>query len=252
MSLTGVPNGNQWIEGGNIARVHANTPMSDGQTDRDGIIRAVYFVRAIPHGETHGKQPQGIVGSRRNPRRDRVALSYMLCENRLRRIPDRILALVTDVSDPQRRVSAHFPDAHRECHDLLGLAALALRIVVQPVLRQIDDDAHMWSGRQDVTAGNQQFLAGARQPGIDPGIDSNDFLGTQAVLARQIVQRVLVDGDDGLVFADTSSLSPDKVYVVACAGFAPASTRRLMSAAAAPPNPSCRINCFPIPCISPG
>ena len=68
---------------------------------------------------------------------------------------------------PERRAPIHLADADRIGDDLDGAAALGLRIVVEPMLGQIDDDALVRARRQNVPARNHELLAGARQPGID-------------------------------------------------------------------------------------
>ena len=60
----------------------------------------------------------------------------------------------------------------------------------------------MRTRRQDVAAGNDDLLAGTGQPGIDPWIDADELLGPEAVIAREVVEGVLIDGLDGLVLAE--------------------------------------------------
>jgi hypothetical protein len=81
------------------------------------------------------------------------------------------------------------------------MTSMGLRKIIQPMLGQIDDDAFARTRRQNVTSRHDQLLAGARQPGIDPRVHPNDFFRTQTVFRREIVQRVLIHRDDGLIFA---------------------------------------------------
>src|SRR5665213_1505831 len=104
---------------------------------------------------------------------NRIAVLHMFCENGFGRIPDWILALVADIGGSQWGPPAHFSDADRISHDLLRLAALGLWIIVEPVLRQIDDNPHMRTRRQNMASRDDELLARARQPGINPRVDSD-------------------------------------------------------------------------------
>jgi len=69
----------------------------------------------------------------------------------------------------------------------IGAPRFGLGVVIEPVLREIDDDSLSRSGRQNMPAGHDELPARARQPGVDARIDSNQFLGSQAVLSGEIV-----------------------------------------------------------------
>ena len=56
--------------------------------------------------------------------------------------------------------------------------------------------------RQNVTAGNDDHLAGTGNPGIDPRIDADQLLRPKAIRAREVVEGVLIDGHHGLVLAE--------------------------------------------------
>ena len=77
-----------------------------------------------------------------------------------------------------------------------------LRIIIEAVFGQVDDDSFARSGRQDMPARDDDLFAGAGQPWIHIGIDANEFLGAQAVRSRKIVEGVLVDGFDTLVLTN--------------------------------------------------
>ncbi len=85
---------------------------------------------------------------------------------------------------------------------LLRHVPLRLRIIVEAVLGNIDDDARVRAGGQDVPARNEYGFVGAGNPRIELGIDADQFLRAEAVLARQVVEGVLIDGLDALVLAE--------------------------------------------------
>jgi hypothetical protein len=51
-------------------------------------------------------------------------------------------------------------------------------------------------------AGNAHLLVRARNPGVHPGIDPDDLLGPEAVLRRQVVECVFINGRDRLVLTE--------------------------------------------------
>jgi hypothetical protein len=64
----------------------------------------------------------------------------------------------------------HSADADRvRDHDPL-FSRLGLRVVIQAMLRQINDDPFVGRWRQDATDGEQDFLSLAGQPDISAGI----------------------------------------------------------------------------------
>src|ERR1700730_13941417 len=101
----------------------------------------------------------------------------MFLANGFRRVPRGILLLPDHAGSSERRAPIHLADAHRMSDDLDRSATLRFGIVIEPVLGEIDDDSLSRSGRQNMSAGNGEILARARQPGIDARIDSNQFLG---------------------------------------------------------------------------
>ena len=101
------------------------------------------------------------------------------------------------MSDAERRAPIHLADADRIGDDLDRAAAFGLRIIIKPVLGKIDDDSFVRAGRKNVPSRDHQHFAGPRQPGIDAGIDPDQFLGTEAVARGQVVKGVLINRFDG-------------------------------------------------------
>ena len=199
--------------------------MRHRQTDRDRIIGAVDHVGAVAGRQPHGEQAQRIIRARtaRASAADRPPPHAPCAPIRADTRPDSSPCAITCVR-PIGRVPVHLADAHRVGDDLTRLAALRLGVVVEPVLRQIDHDALARPGRQDMPARNDDLLVGPGQPRIDARIDANDLLGAEAVFARQIVERVLIDGRDGLVLAHHRNHRASAAYRRSPAPVQPASS----------------------------
>src|SRR6202158_6054737 len=114
-------------------------------------------VGAIAGRESHREQTEWIVRPRRHPRRQRIASGRMFLTHRFGWIPDRVLFLGDHMGYAARRLPLHLTDTDRVGDHLARLAALRFWIVVEPVLRQIDDDALMRGRRQDMTTRNDDL-----------------------------------------------------------------------------------------------
>ena len=158
-------------------------------------------VGPVAGGQAHGEQSERVVGTRGHDGGQRVTGGGVFLAHGLGRIPGRILLLLDDVSQAQRGAPIHFPDAHRIGNDLAAAIAVRLRVVVEAMLGQIDDDAFTRTRRQNMLIRDNEGLARTGQPGIYPGIDANDLLGPQAEFAREVVQRVLVHRHHRLILA---------------------------------------------------
>src|SRR6266853_2207810 len=98
----------------------------------------------------------------------------------------------------------HFADAHRvRDHDPL-FSRLWLRVVIQPMLWQINHDSFVGRWRQDTTDGEQDFLSLAGQPDISAGIGAHDLRISETVPARDIEHPFLVAESDTAIGSDQS------------------------------------------------
>ena len=104
------------------------------------------------------------------------------------------------------RVPVHLADADREGDHDLGLALLDLGVVVEAMLGQVHDDPGVRGVRQNVPARHEHGFVGTRNPRVQAWIDADQLFGAQAVVTRQIVERVLIDRLDFLILADDSEL----------------------------------------------
>ncbi len=193
--------GDERKQGSDIFRVHADAPVGDGHADGHRVVGAVNHVRAVADGQAHRIVPERIVRSRLHYLGNRIAVLLVLLADRLRRIPVWMLLLGHDMRLAQGRVPVHLPDAHGESDDDRLLVLLRLRIVVEPVLRQVDDDAVSRAGRQNALPGQQDVLAFAGNPHIGARVGADDLLIPKAVAPSDVEQRVLVCGLDVLVSA---------------------------------------------------
>ena len=194
--------GNQREQRRHIVGIHPYATMGHRKPHGNGVVGAVDQVRAIARRQSHRVCAQRIIGAGRHPRRNGIARLGMFLSHRFRREPSGILLLGNDMGHAKRRAPIHLADAYRIGDDLDGTAALRLRIIVKPVLGQVDDDSLMGTGRQNVAPGNDEFYPGARQPGIHARVHSNQLLRSQAEFPGQIVKGVFVHRVDRLVLAD--------------------------------------------------
>ena len=185
-----------------VLGIHADAAMRDGHAHRDRIVRAVYEIGARRDVQAHRVVAERIVRARGHDLRQRIAALRVFLAHRFRRAPGRILALVDDLRLAERRVPVHLADAHRKGDDLRNLALLRRREVVQPVFRQIDDDALARTAGQQALSGNHDGRSLARQPGVDARIRAQDLLVAEPVTARQVGQGVFVVRGDGLDVAE--------------------------------------------------
>ena len=175
--------------------------MRHRKSDGNRVIRAVDQVGTVTRGQAHGEQSERIVRTRRHGARKGIPRFGMFLANRFRRKPNRILLFPNHMGEPERCAPIHLADADWVGNDLDRAAAFRLWVVIQPVLGKIDDDSLARPRRQNMTVRNHEGFVGAGQPGVDAGIDPDQFLGTQTELAREIIEGVLVHRHDGFVFA---------------------------------------------------
>ena len=83
------------------------------------------------------------------------------------------------------------------------------------MLGQVDHDPFTHPGRQQTLTRDEDLGAGARQPRVDALVDAQQFLVTEAVLASELDQRVLVAGLDALDLAEQPTTIVTQ-WVLAC------------------------------------
>ncbi len=154
----------------------------------------------------HRVSAKRIVGTGPDDTRELLAIRRVFFAYRLRRVPRRILLLVDDLRYAERRLPVHLADTHRVGdHDTL-LPLLHLREVVEPMLRQIDDDPFLRHIRQDAHARNEQIFSGTRHPLIDTRVGASNLVPPQAEAAGNIRKRIFVLGCVVLVGAEHQRL----------------------------------------------
>ena len=109
-------------------------------------------IGAVADRQAHGAGTQGIVRARGDRRRQDIAILGVLVAHRLGRMPPGIFLFGNHMRQAQRRAPVHLADADRIGDHLLRHVPLRLRKVVEPMLGDIDDDARVRAGRQDVPA----------------------------------------------------------------------------------------------------
>src|SRR6185437_8548258 len=114
----------------------------------------------------------------------------------------RMLDLLDDARLPERGVPVHLADAHREGDDHRLLILLRLRIVIEPMLRDVDHDTVAGPRRKNALSGQQDVLPLPWDPQIGPGVGADDLLVAEAVAPRYVQQGVLIRRLDVLVRAD--------------------------------------------------
>ena len=179
-------------ERGDVLRIHADAAVRDRHSNGHRIVGAVDHVGAVTDGEPQGEVAQRIVRARRHHLRQRIAALGVLLADGLRRIPGGVSDLGDDAGLTERCAPVHLADAHRIGDDHRALGVFRLRVVIQPVLGDVDHDPFPRARRQNAPPGQQDLGALARQPHVDVGVGANDFLVPEAVAPRDIEERVLI------------------------------------------------------------
>ncbi len=168
--------------------------MRNRHADGKWVVRTVNQVCAGSNRQPHGIGAQRVIRARADYRRQRFAMLGVLFAHGVWRIPRRILLLADDLGIAKGGVPIHLANAHRVGDDNGLLVLFPLREIVQPVFRQVDDDAFLRRIWKDASAGNQKILSCSGQPRIDAWIGACDLFPTEAEAAGDICKRVFVGG----------------------------------------------------------
>src|SRR5262245_41167669 len=162
-----------------VAHLHADAPRDVGAMDavrRQGQLQAILA--------------EGVVRSAAGDEGPRVAaLDDVLLADRFWDVPLRVDGLADHLEASARSLPVIAPEA-----DGIGAhhrrPGAGRRVVEEPHLGNVDDDALVRAARQDPFHGQQHHRAGRRYPRIEAGIGVDDLVVAEAVEPSDVHQRV--------------------------------------------------------------
>ena len=191
-------------EGLDVLGQHADAAVGDPHADALGAVGAVDQVAG--NAQAHLELAQGVVRSRGHHVRQRPSVLGMFLDDRLRRIPGRILDLLGDPGLAQRRLPVHASHGDGVGLDARRLALFGGRVVVEAHLGHVDHYALARALGEDEAARDHHLGALEGRPDADVGVGANHLLVADAVLVTNVDQGVFLVGDDGVDLADEITL----------------------------------------------
>ena len=192
-SVTGRSGSHQLVQLHDVFGVHSDASVADAHSDAERLVGPMDQVLGKP--EIQRMRSQRIVGSGTDDTRQRIAAPGGFFTNRIGRVPGGTRLLPDDAGLPERRLPADPSDADWPCtHD-----GLALRVVVDPHLRDIDHQTgpRPLGKHEPRRQPDGRPLAG--QPHVHPRIGQPKLRKPHPETSRDVEQCVLVPCDVDLV-----------------------------------------------------